>query len=271
MPDEVESSAETPVEPAPVSAPPPPLDDLPFFDARYRWVLLFALRWLREEIDLALDLDEPEDLRMAYELLSETVQEHVRERGLEAKLDPMRVSVIAESRSVRTTVGEILRREHSKGAERTEKGRSDWKAMVSTKEVRAMIVKGVHAADPGLEPAELERRARARRLEFARAFGLHARITDADISADGEVRVHVAFDEDIAFAPEDLKALEINGVPLAGAQLVDVRRNEAGSPRVQAVIAVNANKGAIASLRSLPMSVTATTQNDVKVQAIKMV
>jgi hypothetical protein len=248
-----------------------PTEDIPFFDARYRWVLLFALRWLRDANDLELDLDDPPQLRMAYELLSELVQEHVRERGLAGKLDPMRVSVIAESRSVRATVEDILRREHPASMKQVDMSRAGWKAIVAGPQVRQMIEKGVHAEDPSLEPAEIERRARVRRMEFARAFGLHARITDVAISTDGGVRVHVAFDEDITFAPEDLKALEINGVPLTGAQLVDVRRNEAGSPRVQAVIAVNVEKGAIASLRSLPMTVTATTRNDVRVQAIKMV
>lgn len=245
-------------------------EGLPLFDPRYRWVLLFALRWLRDTPDVGVDLDDPDQLGLAYEILSEMVQEHVRERGLGSKPDPTHVSVIAESRSVRATVEDILRRE--RGDQRSASvARSDWKAIVAGPEVREMIEKGVHAADPALEPAELERRARERRTEFAKAFGLHARITDVDISPEGGVRVHVAFDEDIAFAPEDLKALEINGVPLSGAQIVDVRRNEVGSPRMQAVIAVNVDKGAITSLRSLPMSVTATTRNDVRVQAFKMV
>jgi hypothetical protein len=253
MPDDLE----IPASESPVAAD----GTVPLFDARYRWVLLFALRWLREEPDLGLDLDAPEQLGLAYALLSKMVQEHVRERRLGGKLDPMRVSAIAESRSVRQTVEDILRREHP----------ADWKSMVAGPEVRQLIEQGVRTADPSLEPEELDRRARDRRMEFARAFGLHARITDVDISTEGGVRVHVAFEQDIAFEPDDLKALEINGVPLAGAQLVDVRRNESGSPKVQAVIAVNVDKGSIASLKSLPMSVTATTSNDVRVQAIKMV
>jgi hypothetical protein len=253
MPDDLE----IPASESPIAAD----GTVPLFDARYRWVLLFALRWLREEPDLGLDLDAPEQLGLAYALLSKMVQEHVRERRLGGKLDPMRVSAIAESRSVRQTVEDILRREHP----------ADWKSMVAGPEVRQLIEQGVRTADPSLEPEELDRRARDRRMEFARAFGLHARITDVDISTEGGVRVHVAFEQDIAFEPDDLKALEINGVPLAGAQLVDVRRNESGSPKVQAVIAVNVDKGSIASLKSLPMSVTATTSNDVRVQAIKMV
>lgn len=257
--------------PGPEGAPAAPGAEIPLFDARYRWVLLFALRWLRDEPEVGLDLDDPDQLGLAYDILREMVQQHVKERGLASKLDPSRVSAIAESRSVRETVREILRREPAVGMKQTDMSRSDWKAIALGPEVREMIEKGVHAADPSLEPAEIDRRARDRRMEFARAFGLHARITEVELSPDGGLRVHVAFDEDIAFAPEDLKALEINGVPLAGAQLVDVRRDEVGSPRVQAVIAVNVDKGSIASLKSLPMSVTATTRNDVRVQAFKMV
>jgi hypothetical protein len=147
----------------------------------------------------------------------------------------------------------------------------DWRSIVTGPEVQEMIARGAHAKDPTLEPAELDRRVRARRMEFAKSFGLHARIRDIEVSAGGEVRVHVAFDEDIAFAPDDLKALEINGVPLTGAQIVDVRRNETGSPKVQAVIAVNVDRAALETLRSLPMSVTATTKSDVRMQAFKSV
>jgi hypothetical protein len=252
-------------------APAPDPSEVPLFDAHYRWVLLFALRWLRDEPDIGLDLDDRDQLDIAYELLSKTVQEHVRQRRLGAKLDPSRVSAIAESKSVRDTVQGILRKEHPASLKDVRVNRPDWKAMFTGPEVKRMIQEGVHAADPSLEPAELDRRAAARRMEFARAFGLHARITEVELSPEGGLRVHVAFDEDIAFAPDDLKALEINGVPLSGAQLVDVRRNEAGSPAVQAVIAVNVDKSSIASLKSLPMSVTATTRSDVRVQAFKLV
>lgn len=253
------------------SAPAAEGEHLSLFDARYRWVLLASLRWLREEADVDLDLDDPDQLGLAYDLVSKVVQEHVRERRLAAKLDPMRVSAVAESRSVRETVRDILRREHPNSRRERDASRPDWKAIVAGPEVQQMIEKGARSADPSLEPAEIDRRASARRMEFARAFGLHARITEVEISRRGGLRVHVAFDEDLAFEPDDLKALEINGVPLSGAQLVDVRRNESGSPKVQAVIAVNVDRGSIASLKSLPMSVTATTRNDVRVQAFKMV
>lgn len=272
MPDETQAPvAESMPPPDAGAAPPPDAGALPLFDARYRWVLLFALRWLRDEKDVHIDLDDVDQLRIAYELLSRLVQEHVRQRGLAAKLDPSRVSAIAESRSVRATLLEILRRERPAASGAGEAEDAGWESLVAEPTVRAMIAQGAHAQDPSLEPEELDRRARDRRVEFARAFGLHARITDVDMSPGGGLRVHVAFDEDIPFAPEDLKALEINGVPLLGAQLVDVRRNESGSPRVQATIAVNVDKGSIASLKSLPMTVTATTRDDVRVQAVKMV
>src|SRR5688572_10698698 len=130
MPDDLE----IPASEGPVAAD----GTVPLFDARYRWVLLFALRWLREEPDLGLDLDAPEQLGLAYALLSKMVQGHVRERGLGGKVDPMRVSAIAESRSVRQTVEDILRREHP----------ADWKSMVAGPEVRQLIEQGVRTADP---------------------------------------------------------------------------------------------------------------------------
>lgn len=258
MADEPESRAEA----APQS------ERLPLFDARYRWVLLPALRWLRDETNVALDLDEQDQLQVAYDLLSRVVQEHVRERGLAETLDASRVAAIAESRVVRATVLEILRREHP---DTRGDGTKGWDTFVRRPAVREMIAQGAHREDPSLDPDELDRRARDRRTEFARSFGLHARITEVELSAEGGLRVHVAFDEDIAFVPDDLKALEINGVLLSGAQLVDVQRDEVSSPKVRAVIAVNVDQGSIASLKARPMRVTATTQNDVRVQAVKLV
>lgn len=147
--------------------------------------------------------------------------------------------------------------------------RTPWKDFLQKKEVQEMLKKGVETRDPSLDPARVEERAREKRKEFAQAFGLHARITDVDVSPRGDVRVDVAFDEDIAFDPDDLKALEINGVHLAGAQLVEIRRGAPGGPKVQAVISVNVPKSAIAALKSLPLTVAATTKDDVRVEAFK--
>jgi len=80
--------------------------ELPLFDERYRWVLLHSLRWLREVP--TVNLDEAEQLEAAYGFLSGFVQEYVRRRGLTAKLDPMKVAVVAESIPARTTVEKIL-------------------------------------------------------------------------------------------------------------------------------------------------------------------
>ncbi|MEZ4302695.1 MAG: hypothetical protein R3B70_47660 [Polyangiaceae bacterium] len=224
------------------------------FDARYRWVLLHALKWLRSVPDIDLDLDEPAQLQTAYDCMRAFVLRYVLEHDLCDDLDPMSVAAIAESAPARATVESLLRSEHP-GAEDAE--------------TRKLIDDAVHAPDPSLEPAAIDRRARDRRLEFAKSFGLHARITDVEVSGSG-LRVHVAFDEDIAFTPDDLKTLEINGVLLAGAQLVDVHRNEAGSPRVEAVLVANVDRASIETLRSLPMRVTATTKDDVHMQAMKM-
>src|SRR5690349_15705686 len=123
MPDELDVQPP----PSPESAGAPAAGGDPLFDARYRWVLLFALRSLRDEPDIDLDLDDPEQLGLAYELLSKTVQEHVRERRLSARLDPMRVSAIADSRVVTQTLREILRWERPRDAAAAGEGRPDWK------------------------------------------------------------------------------------------------------------------------------------------------
>lgn len=90
----------------PPDAPTP--DELPLFDERYRWVLLQSLRWLREVPEV--NLDEAEQLDAAYGFLSGFVQEYVRKRGLVAKLDSMKVAVVAESNPARSTVEKILLR-----------------------------------------------------------------------------------------------------------------------------------------------------------------
>lgn len=79
---------------------------LPLFDERYRWVLLHALRWLRDVP--GVDLDDPEQMEAAYGFLSAFVQEYVSGRGLVARLDPMRVAAVAESAAARSTVENIL-------------------------------------------------------------------------------------------------------------------------------------------------------------------
>lgn len=80
--------------------------ELPQFDARYRWVLLFCLQWLREVPQV--DLDDPEQLDAAYGFMSSFVQEYVQRRGLSGKLDPMKVAAIADSPAARSTVEKIL-------------------------------------------------------------------------------------------------------------------------------------------------------------------
>ncbi len=81
-------------------------DDLRLFDERYRWVLLHALRWLRDVP--AVDLDDPEQLDAAYGFLSAFVQQAVQKRALVVRLDAMKVAAIAESSSARSTVEDIL-------------------------------------------------------------------------------------------------------------------------------------------------------------------
>jgi hypothetical protein len=149
--------------------------------------------------------------------------------------------------------------------------RPPWKDFLKKPEVQQMMKQGVDALDPALDAAGLKQREREKRKEFAQMFGLHARITDVSVSREGDVRLQVAFDEDIAFDADDLKELVINGVPLDGARLIEVRRSENGAPRVRAVISANVERSKLASLRSLPLTVTATTQDDVRLNAYKMV
>jgi len=148
--------------------------------------------------------------------------------------------------------------------------RPPWKDFLKKPEVQEMLQQGASAEDPALDDGMLEERARAKRKQFAQAFGLHARISDVNVSREGDVRMQVELDEDIAFNPEDLKELVINGVPLSGARLVEIQRNEGNGPKVQAVISVNVDRSAIASLRSLPLSVSATTRDNVRLEAFKM-
>lgn len=96
------ASAASAFEPPSTFVPP----ELPLFDERYRWVLLRALRWLRDVPEV--NLDEAEQLDAAYGFLSSFVQEYVRERGLANKLDAMKVAVVAESNPARATVEKIL-------------------------------------------------------------------------------------------------------------------------------------------------------------------
>lgn len=148
--------------------------------------------------------------------------------------------------------------------------RAPWKDYLHKPEVQQMLQQGASARDPQLDDGRLEERARDKRTELARDFGLHARISDVTVSREGDVRMQVDMDEDIAFDLDDLKELVINGVPLAGARLIEIRRNESGGPRVRAVISVNVDPSAVASLRSLPLSVSATTRDNVRLDAIKM-
>jgi hypothetical protein len=236
--------------------------DLSLFDARYRWVLLFALRWLREVPEV--DLDEPAQLDAAYHFASTFVRAYVRERRLSAKLDPMRVSAVAGSKVTRATVLDLL----LDWLRARDKTPSCWDFM-ATEEARARIERALHTRDASLEPAEIERLAREKRKGFAQTFGLSARITEAHVSPAGEVRVHVAFEQDIALGAGDLGDLVINGVPLPGAQLGEVRRIGDGSVKVVAVISAKAPASASAALGSLPMSLEATTTDGVRVEAFK--
>lgn len=149
--------------------------------------------------------------------------------------------------------------------------RTAWKDFYRKPEVQELVEQGFATKDPSLEAGELEARARAKRKKFAKSFGLHARIADVSVTREGGVRLRVTFDEDIAFDPSDLKELEINGVPLTGAQLVEIRRTDDAAARVQAVISVNVPRSSVAALRALPMKVSATTKDDVKLEAFKLV
>lgn len=148
--------------------------------------------------------------------------------------------------------------------------RPPWKDFLKTPEVREIMQQGVDAVDPLLDKDQIEARVRQKRKEFAQLFGLHARITDASVSKDGDVRMTVGFDEDIELDADALKELVINGVPLAGAKLVEIRRNPRAELKVQAVISANVERSKLAALRSLPLTVSATTNDDVRLDAYKM-
>lgn len=145
--------------------------------------------------------------------------------------------------------------------------RPTWQEYLKKPEIQEKLS---HGADK-LTSSKLEESVRRKRLEIARSFGLHARVTDVRVSAEGEARIEIAFDQDIAFEPDDLKELVVNGVPLAGAQLVEVRRNEAAENPVVATISVSVEPWAIPALKQRPLSVSAMTKEDVRVKAIKMV
>lgn len=241
---------------------PPSEANAALFDARYRWVILFALQWLREVPEV--DLDDPDQLDAAYHFASTFVQAYCRERRLGAKLDPMRVSAVAGSKVARATVLDLL---------------LDWRAsrsttpscwdFLATEGAAARIEKALRSRDASLDPAEIDRLAREKRKGFAQSFGVEARITDAHVSAAGEVRVALAFEQDIAIGAGDLADLAINGVPLPGARLDDVRRVEDGSVKVAARIVASAPATSVSTLRSLPMTVEATTADGVRVEAFK--
>jgi hypothetical protein len=245
-----------------IPAAPPPDGDVPLFDARYRWVLLFALRWLREVPEV--DLDEPEQLDAAYHFASTFVQAYLRERRLGAKLDPMRVSAVAGSRVARAVVLDLLL-DWRRCRDETP---SCWDFLAS-EGAKARIQKALRSRDPSLEPAEIERLAREKRKGFAQSFGVQARVTEAHVSSSGDVRVSVAFEQDIALGAGDLADLAINGVPLPGARLDDVRRVADGSVKVEARITASAPAADLAALRSLPMTVEATTADGVRLEAFK--
>lgn len=241
---------------------PPSEAEAALFDARYRWVLLFALQWLREVPEV--DLDEPEQLDAAYHFASTFVQAYCRERRLDAKLDPMRVSAVAGSKVTRATVLDLLLDWTRSRAETP----SCWD-FLATEGARARIEKALRSRDASLDPAEIDRLAREKRKGFAQTFGVQARITEAHVSAAGEVRVRVAFEQDIALAAGDLADLAINGVPLPGARLDEVRRVEDGGVKAAARIVATAPAAAVSALRSLPMTVEATTADGVRVEAFK--
>jgi hypothetical protein len=241
--------------------PPPPAPAagsaaIPLFDEQYRWALLSALRWLRRVPEV--DLDDPAQLDAAYGFLSAFVQESVRKRGLLAKLDSMRVEAVAESSAARSTVESIL-------AARAPD--EPWQETLRRPEVREMVQQGIEA----LELRKLDVRAIEKRKEFARTFGLHARIARVDLFPSGDARVEVVFDQDVAFEADDLKELVINGVPLTGAQLVEVRRREDDKEPVSAVISVKVDPRSMALLRARPLRVSATTKDDVQLQGLKVV
>ncbi len=237
--------------------------DLSLFDARYRWVLLFALRGLRDVEQI--DLDDPEQLDAAYRFTSTFVQAYVRERRLATKLDAMRVSAIAASQSTRAVVLDMLM-----DWSRLRATVPDWRDFPTTGAGRERIERALRSRDPSLEPAEIERLAREKRKDFAKSFGLQARITEATVSPLGEVRVHIAFEQDIKLTSAALKALEINGVPLPGARLGDVRQITGDGVKVRAVISASAAPQTAGALRSLPMTITATTEEGVRIEAFKL-
>lgn len=148
--------------------------------------------------------------------------------------------------------------------------RPPWRDFLQKPEVQEMLQQGASAEDPLLDDGKLEERARDKRTELARVFGLHARISDVSVSREGDVRMQVDMDEDIAFDVDDLKELVINDVPLSGARLVEIRRNESGGPKVRAILSVNVDRSAIPSLRALPLSVSAVTRDNVRFEAKKM-
>lgn len=145
--------------------------------------------------------------------------------------------------------------------------RPPWQEYLKKPEIQEKLSRG----SDKLTSSKLEEGVRQKRIQVAKSFGLHARVMDVRVSIEGDAQIEIAFDRDIAFEPDDLKELVVNGVPLVGGQLVEVRRDEAGPPAVVAVISVKVDRWAIPALKQRPLSVTAMTMDDVRVKAIKMV
>lgn len=234
-------------------------DDAPLFHERFRWVLLQGLRSLRDEP--SVDLDEPEQLEAAYGFASHFVLRTVRERGLASKLDPEAVATIVESDAARSTVREILISWAS-----VTTSRPPWQEFLKKPEIQAMLSRGAET----LASTKLEESVQRKRMQIAKDFGLHAHVADVRVSDAGEARIEIAFDQDIAFEPDDLKELVVNGVPLSGAQLVEVRRDQVAQPALVTVISVNVERWAIPALKQRPLQVAVMTKEDVRVKAIKM-
>jgi hypothetical protein len=145
--------------------------------------------------------------------------------------------------------------------------RPPWQEFLKKPEIQKMLDQGAKA----LETDTLEERVRQKRVEYARSFGLHTHVTSVTVSPDGDVRVCAAFEQDPAFVQEELKGLEINGIRVAGARIVEVHRNAGGRPAVEVVISGNVDRSSVPALRVRPLYVSALTMEDVRVQGAKMV
>ncbi len=238
-------------------------DDMPLFDPKYRWVLLFAMRKLRDAQDI--DLDDLEQFDAAYGFLSTFVREVIRARRLTARLDPMRVAAISQSNTARMAVIDLLNLWQNVRLEQ-----SSWRSFVAGEVATRRIDEGVRAADPALSIAEIERRALEKRNGFAQVFGLRARIGDAIIEDNGKVHITIEIEEEVTLTQKPLKSLSINGIEHLGGEVVGVQKINETKVKARATIFVEVALSKLASVRTVPLRVIALTGDDVRIEAFKI-